>query len=420
MSTIANGYGIQLQYHPAYPPHAYPPHTYELPIQYHPFYLPHGYDPPHAFSPRDYSHGYGYGYGHNQQQQMIDATRLQQNDVSINAAGALDAFPPMSGKRPRPGTVGGLSHPSGPRPCSGTVGDSSRPSGPRPTVVPNKKKTTAIPIPRSNLLRLRRGARNKLLGIPFPQQEGRNFDAARTDCLSLAVLEKKAWKDLVEHCRVHVNLDCPILPATLSKSLPKVLVIFCLHCPGDNHIDEMTEDGLLWVTRNGYLGEICLRLLTSTINRTIHHTKDLQGDCRDNIAFTDINMCPAPNKCGGDHNHPKLQALTENVPIETIRLCHNAKIVFFGEKPNQYAVNGFLQRLENEGLADEFPEEFRQGSNSFFSNCRYLTHSQFFLMQQNTIDHTKDLFRFVVFVIHAIHRKKKQFLKVFKIPGNTL
>ena len=219
MLTIANGYGIQLQYHPAYPPHGY-----GLPTQYHPCYLPHCYGPPHAFPPRDYSHGYGYGYGHglltehyplcpphNQQQQMIDATRLQQNNVSINVAGALDAFPPMSGKRPCPGTVGGSSRPSGPRPCSGTVGDLSCPSGPRHTVVPNKKKTTTIPIPRSNLLRLPRGARKKLSGIPFPQREGRNFDAARTDCLSLAVSEKKAWKDLVEYCRVHVNLDCPIL-----------------------------------------------------------------------------------------------------------------------------------------------------------------------------------------------------------------
>ena len=44
------------------------------------------------------------------------------------------------------------------------------------------------------------------------QRIGRkNFDAATTDCLSLAVSEKKAWKDLVEYCRVHVNLDCPIL-----------------------------------------------------------------------------------------------------------------------------------------------------------------------------------------------------------------
>ena len=76
----------------------------------------------------------------------------------------------------------------------------------------------------------------------------------------------------------------------------------------------MTEDGLAWLTRNGYLGEICLCFLTFTINRTIHYTKHIQGDCRDSIAFTDdINMCPAPNKYGGDHNHPELQALTVDV-----------------------------------------------------------------------------------------------------------
>ena len=101
----------------------------------------------------------------------------------------------------------------------------------------SKKKATAIPISRSNLLRLPRGARNKLSKIPFAQREGRNFDAATTDCLSLAVSEKKAWKNLTAYCCNHPNLDCPIPPATMSKSLPKVRVIFCLHYPGDKHID---------------------------------------------------------------------------------------------------------------------------------------------------------------------------------------
>ena len=42
-------------------------------------------------------------------------------------------------------------------------------------------------------------------------------------------------------------------------------------------------------------------------------------------------------------------------------------------------------------MADRFQEEFRQGNNSFFSNCCYLPHSQYFLMQRNSIDHTKNL-----------------------------
>ena len=81
-------------------------------------------------------------------------------------------------------------------------------------------------------------------------------------------------------------------------------------------------------------------------------------------------MCPAPNKCGGDHNHPKLQALTEDVLIETIKLCPKAKIFFFEKKPNQgkniflwkkaqpIRCDCFLASLEKEGLADRFPEEF--------------------------------------------------------------
>ena len=69
----------------------------------------------------------------------------------------------------------------------------------------------------------------------------------------------------------------------------------------------------------------------------IDDTNGIEGDCMDNIAFTDINMCRAPNNSGGDHNHEALQALTEDVLIETIRLCPNANIFFFGKKPNQYA-----------------------------------------------------------------------------------
>ena len=127
----------------------------------------------------------------------------------------------------------------------------------------------------------------------------------------------------------------------------------------------MTEDGLLWLTEKGYYGEICLCFLTSTINNMIDDTNGIEGDCRDNIAFTDINMCPAPNKCGGDHNHPALQALTTDALVEVLKHCPNAQIVFWGKKPNKYAKRHFLERLQKEGLANQFPEEFRMGSNSF-------------------------------------------------------
>ena len=147
----------------------------------------------------------------------------------------------------------------------------------------------------------------------------------------------EAWKELIEYCMSCTSQSwlSHLIPASLGNNLEEIEVIICKDFPGYNHFDEMREKGLLWLTQNGYIGEICLLFLTSTVNPTIHHTKDIQGDCRDSITYTNINMCPAPNKCGGDHNQSKLQALTEDVLVEVLKLCRNAKISFFWEKPNQ-------------------------------------------------------------------------------------
>ena len=112
-------------------------------------------------------------------------------------------------------------------------------------------------------------------------------------------------------------------------------------------------------------------------------------------------MCPAPNKYSGDHNHEALQELTTDVLVGVLKHCPNAKIFFFGKKPNQCQcpLTVFLEQLPEERLADRFPEEFREGSNSFFSSFGYLPHSQHFLMQLNSIDQTKDLLQFVAYVI---------------------
>ena len=97
----------------------------------------------------------------------------------------------------------------------------------------------------------------------------------------------------------------------------------------------MPEDGLAWLTHNHneFFGEVCLCFLTSTINCTIHYTKDIKGDSRNSIVFTTINMCRGSNNCGCDHNHLKLQAVTEDVLVEVLKHCPNAKTFFFGQKP---------------------------------------------------------------------------------------
>jgi hypothetical protein len=59
-----------------------------------------------------------------------------------------------------------------------------------------------------------------------------------------------------------------------------------------------------------------------------------------NIAFTDMLMSPGPNKCGGDYNTPELQRKTTNLLIAFIKRCPNLKtVVFFGKKPNIYALS---------------------------------------------------------------------------------
>ena len=116
-------------------------------------------------------------------------------------------------------------------------------------------------------------------------------------------------------------------------------------------------------------------------------------------------MCPAPNDCSGDHNQSSFTSTHGGCTDRNNHTLSQCKNYFPWKKSYQFAAASFLQRLKKKGLADRFPEEFRMGSNSFASSYGYLPHSQFFLMQRNSIDHTKDLFRFVAYVIHAIFGK---------------
>ena len=116
-------------------------------------------------------------------------------------------------------------------------------------------------------------------------------------------------------------------------------------------------------------------------------------------------MCPAPNDCSGDHNQSSFTSTHGGCTDRNNHTLSQCKNYFPWKKSYQFAAASFLQRLKKKGLADRFPEEFRMGSNSFASSFAYLPHSQFFLMQRNSIDHTKDLLQFVVFAIHSIFGK---------------
>ena len=58
-------------------------------------------------------------------------------------------------------------------------------------------------------------------------------------------------------------------------------------------------------------------------------------------------MCLAPNKYSGDYNHQKLQlqALTEDVLINTIKLCPNAKKILW-EKAQPICCDYFLSKAK--------------------------------------------------------------------------
>ena len=78
---------------------------------------------------------------------------------------------------------------------------------------------------------------------------------------------------------------------------------------------------------------VSLLLLLSMVSFIIQKTFKIQGKSQNSLAFTNINMCPAPKDCSGDHNnHPALQALTMDVLIATIRLCPKMQKLFSLEK----------------------------------------------------------------------------------------
>lgn len=89
--------------------------------------------------------------------------------------------------------------------------------------------------------------KSKKLLVPFCQRKGRNFVATTCDCLSLAVSKTNPWKRLETYSCNYCNLNCPILPATLGKSLDNITFIIIKKFPGDTNFERTTQGGLLWL-----------------------------------------------------------------------------------------------------------------------------------------------------------------------------
>ena len=197
------------QHYSLYLPHTFPPHCFGYPpsTQHYSPYLPHTF-PSHGFG---YGYGYGYGiptqyyplypplaYGPTTLHHPPYATHTKEREATLKAEARAYALP-VSRSLPGNGT-------------GGAVTKTTTKNPPNKKTAPNKKK--AVPNKKY------KNRKKKTKAISFNEQKGRNFDAARTDCLSLAVSEKKAWTNLTAYCHEDPHLDCPILPSTLSKSLP--------------------------------------------------------------------------------------------------------------------------------------------------------------------------------------------------------
>jgi hypothetical protein len=237
--------------------------------------------------------------------------------------------------------------------------------------------------------------------VPFNKRIGQTFDPPTVDAASTKCVTLDSWKKMKYYCDQHPNLTSPIPPASDGR-LEDINTLVIKHFPGDVQLEKMKYEGLLHKTVNGYVAESCLRFLISTPNSVMHSLNMEHLKINGSLGFTDICMSPGPNNCGGDHNMKELQTLTTEVIIDFIKECPNLKnIVVFGKKPNIWAVDKFLPRLKTENLAHLFHESFHKGSEKFYSPCRFLCHSQFFLMQLNTKKHTLDLMRYVGTAIKA-------------------
>ena len=77
----------------------------------------------------------------------------------------------------------------------------------------------------------------------------------QTNCLSLVVVNSDAWNKLLVYCCNHSNLNYPILPAFLGKSLEDNKFIVIKYFPGETNFDRKRP------SENDYFGWLVMNSL---------------------------------------------------------------------------------------------------------------------------------------------------------------
>ena len=231
--------------------------------------------------------------------------------------------------------------------------------------------------------------------LPVNKRVGTQFDPPQNCPASKASANLESFKKIQAYCDARPHLNSPIPFATLADNLNDIFTLYILHFAGTENLHRLIKDGLLWKTKNGYIGEACIRLDNSIIKKTQYSLGLSALGTETKIAVTDICMSPGPNNCGGDHNNFELQALTTDYLLEILSLMPNLQnLVFLGKKLNEYAATTFYPELKAKKqfpvLAHQFQANFMKGCNNIRSKLQYFSHPQRVLMGLNDKQESQD------------------------------
>ena len=120
------------------------------------------------------------------------------------------------------------------------------------------------------------------------------------------------------------NLQDHLVTARYNSALPiasdvtnfdHTQILNILHFPGNKDAQKLIEEGLLWRSKNGFIGEYCLSYFYSkfaklaTLLGITSERREVYDKLLNISAFWDVCPVIASNKCGGSHNNRTFKIL---------------------------------------------------------------------------------------------------------------
>ena len=162
-----------------------------------------------------------------------------------------------------------------------------------------------------------------------------------------------------------------------AESLDDITNLNILNFPGDKDTQKQIEEGLLWKSKNGYIGECCLSYFLSKFAKLANllgittdedNERAVYDKLRIRSAFWDVCPVTASNKCGGIHNNATIQDFVTQIFLAFVKRCRNlTHINAYGVLPAKYVRETLQPMLElncknNITFSfDRHPQYFMQG-----------------------------------------------------------